>query len=227
MPLITIPVKYYTYDFYQKKFSSVLIDREYFVEEEWKELYFRDKPSGYTISNLGHVRKPDGSESPLYYDKDGYTRFSLYIPKHHPVYKNSKRIAYPYKTHRAVAELFLVNPDPSEYNLVMHCNDIHDCNVYLNLMWGNAQMNMDDKHFSDRHRYLRGSDKSESIFSEYDVRKICECLYVKNIKKIPAIIKENGYENRDSVFLKSYKNLIHNVKSKHCWLHVISEYTEI
>lgn len=127
------PVKRLYFDNNKNKVKTYLVYESHTIIEEWKELYFRGKPSGYLISNIGEVRKPNGSISPLYYDKDGYTRFCLYIPKNHPIYKNNKRIAYPYKTHRAVAELFVTNANPSENDIVMHLNDVPDCNVYLNL----------------------------------------------------------------------------------------------
>ena len=224
MMIYKIPTKLYEYDFEEKKFVPMMVDLEYDITEEWKELYFRDKPSGYMISNTGKVKKPDGSDSPLYYDKDGYTRFSLYIPKNLPVYKNKRRIAYPYKTHRAVAELFVVNIDPNEYNIVMHKNDIPDCNFAINLQWGTSQMNMDDKAISCRSRYLSGEEKPDSIFTEKDVRKICDCIYKHNITNVDAIMNYCKIGNRSKAYIKSFRNLIHNVKSKHCWKYIISEY---
>lgn len=222
-----IPTKMFTYDFYERRFKPIIIDQVYSINEEFKELTFRGKPSGYLVSNIGRVKKPNGEDSPLYYDKDGYTRFCLYIPKNHPIYKNSKRIAYPYKTHRAVAELFVVNPDPTEYDIIMHKNDIPDCNFYVNLMWGNSQMNMDDKHFSHRERYLRGEEKSDALFNEKDVREICECIYVHNIRKTKDVIKFLNKENIDPLLMISYKNLIANIRKKHCWKYIIKEYTDL
>ena len=219
-----IPTKLYDFDFETHTFSAILVNVEYDIEEKWKELYFRDKPSGYMISNTGKVKKPDGSDSPLYYDKNGYTRFCLYIPKNHPLYKNERRIAYPYKTHRAVAELFLKNPNPDEYTIVMHKNDIPDCNFAVNLSWGSPQMNMDDKAISGRSRYLHGEEKPDSIFKESEVRKICDCIYKHNIRKSKQIIKYCGVENRDSKYINSFKILIQNIKRKHCWRYIISEY---
>ena len=220
----TIPFKYYDFDFINKRFYSVIIDRDVYIEEIWKELYYLNKPSGYFVSNTGKVRRPDNTLAKLYYDKDGYTRFCLYIPKNNPVYNNKKAIRYPYKTHRAVAELFCLNLDPNEYNIVMHKNDIHDCNFAINLMWGTSQINMDDKFFSNRYRYLKGEEKPDSIFSEYDVRKVCDCIFNKEIKSTNKIIKICGYENRDEIFKASFKNLIANIKKKHCWKYIIKEF---
>lgn len=221
---IIIPVKKLYFNYEKQYFDSYLEDCEFTIVEEWKELYFRGKPSGYMISNLGQVKKPNGEIAPLYYDKDGYTRFCLYIPRNHPVYKNNKRIAYPYKTHRAVAELFITNPNPTEYDIVMHLNDIPDCNYVVNLRWGSAQENMDDKKYSGRSKYLKGEEKPDSIFSEKDAKDICNLLYNENITKKSDIIKKLGYENRDSVFLKSFSNLIANIKRGHCWKYISDQY---
>ena len=221
---VVIPVKTIYFDYKSKKYKSYLTDEHYTVSEVWKQLYFRNKPSGYMISNLGHVKKPDGTDAPLYYDKNGYTRFCLYIPKNNPIYRNTKRIAYPYKTHRAVAELFVVNPDPTEYDIVMHLNDIPDCNISMNLRWGTAQDNMNDKKISGRSRYLRGEEKSDSLFSEKDAKDICNLIYNEGLQKKSDIIKAMGYQYRDLIFLKSYKNLIKNIKSGHCWKHIRDMY---
>ena len=219
-----LPVINYFYDDKLKKYSSFITIVLTPIEEEWKVFYFRNKRTGYEISNMGRVRRPDGDIAKLYYDKDGYTRFCLYIPKDDPTFKNKKAIRYPYKTHRAVAELFVVNDNPSEYNIVMHRNDIPDCNVYLNLMWGTPKMNMDDKFYSGRSRYLQGEEKPDSKFTQQDVRDICNCIYNLDITTANEIIKHLGYEDRDPVFLKSFKNLISNIKRKHCWKFIIQEY---
>ena len=194
------------------------------IKEEWKDFYFLNKNTGYKISNLGNIKKPDGSIAKLYYDKDGYTRFCLYIPKNDPVFLNKKAIRYPYKTHRAVAELFVKNKDPKNKTIVMHKNDISDCNLYLNLKWGTPQENMDDKKKSGRSKYLRGEESSNNKFKEKDVRDICNCIYNLNLLGYNEIIQHMGYENSDTEFLKSYKILISNIKKKHCWRYIIEEY---
>ena len=222
--IYTIPTKLYEYDVINDKFIPKIVNLDYDIQEDWKELYFRDKPSGYTISNTGKVKKPDGSDAPLYYDKDGYTRFCLYIPKNNSVYKNKHKIAYPYKTHRAVAELFVKNNDPNEYNIVMHRNDIPDCNFAINLQWGTAYMNMKDKTMSGRAYYLSGEEKPDSIFTEKDVRKICNCIYHDGIRKTEHILQRCNISNRSKAYINSFRNLIQNVKRKHCWKYIIDEY---
>lgn len=222
--IVLLPYKKIYFNMIKNKYESMLFYEFVLIEEEWKELYFQNKPSGYMISNLGQVKKPDGTDAPLYYDKDGYTRFCLYIPKNNPIYKNKKRIAYPYKTHRAVASLFVTNKNPNENELVMHKNDIRDCNIYLNLKWGTSKENMDDKFYSGRSKYLIGAEKSESLFSEKDAKDICHVIYDLNITKKSEIIKYLGYQDRNEIFLKSYGNLIQNIKRGHCWKYIRDQY---
>ena len=222
--IVFLPVKQkIVLDGVEKETSVYLIRK---VKEEWKELIFKGKPSGYKISNLGDVKKPDGTPSPLYYDKDGYTRFCLYIPKNNEVYKNDKRIAYPYKTHRAVAELFVHNPNPEKYTLVRHLNDMPDCNFAINLEWGDPQMNMDDKKRAGRSRYLKGEEKVDAIFTEKEVHKLCDVMYNKNITSSSDIIKYLGYTKKSKKFIRQYKTLIANVKRKHCWKFISDQYTK-
>ena len=76
---VVIPVKEIYLNKKKNKFKTYLVYVRKLITEEWKELYFRGKPSGYMVSNLGQVKKPDGTISPLYYDKDGYTRGFVYI----------------------------------------------------------------------------------------------------------------------------------------------------
>ena len=221
---IILPVKLYEYDFYTKSYDIVMVNKEVDIDERWEDVIFRNKRSGYKISNLGNVKKPNGDPAPIYFDKDGYTRFNLYIPKNNKIYNNKEKISYPYKIHRAVAEAFVENPDPRKYKLVMHRNDIRDCNVYTNLMWGDSQMNMDDKKASNRSHYLKGEEKSEAMFDEDIVRKVCECVYIKGMHYKKDIIKELGMSERSPEYLKSFKNLIANIIKKHCWKYIIDEY---
>jgi hypothetical protein len=197
------------------------------IEEEFKPFIYKGIDSGYKVSNLGNIINREGKRAPLYYDKDGYTRFSLYIPKNDPDFKNEKAIRYPYKTHRAVAELFVENPEPDINKLVLHKNDIRDCNIAVNLMWGTPQDNMDDKNNSGRGKYLKGEEKPDAIFTENDVREICDCIYNKGYRATKDILAELGHLNDDETFLKSYKNLISNIRKRHCWLYIIEEFEKM
>lgn len=221
---ITLPRKRFYLDTKKGEFVCYSENDIVDINEEWKELPFRGHMSGYMISNIGRVKGPDGQLRKLYYDKDGYTRFNLYIPKNDPVYKNSEKISYPYKTHRAVAELFVINHDPNTNKLVMHLNDIPDCNIYLNLIWGTGQMNMDDKKNSGRSKYLRGEEKTDHMFTEDIVREVCDIVYNKGIHVKKEIIHELGYDDKSDEWKQSFKNLIHNIIRGHCWKYIRDEY---
>ena len=213
-------VKQYTYN--NGVHGNKLLYTLFSVNEEWKELSFRNKPSGYRISNLGNVIRPDGKPAALYYDKNGYTRFSLYIEKNNPVYHNKKAIRYAYKTHRAVAELFVENPDPEINTIVLHLNDIPDNNVYLNLKWGSYQDNMTDKILSGRERYLIGTEKPDSKYKIRTIRRICDLIYNEGVDKPSNIIKIMGYP--EDISRESLRVLIKNIKSGHCWKFIRDEY---
>lgn len=221
---IILPVKIQYYDYTNKKFANKIVDIPMDVEEEWDDVWYKGCITGYKISNLGNVMRPDGSPAKLYYDKDGYTRFCLYLPKNSPLVNNREAIRYPVKTHRAVALSFVDNPDPHRNSLVMHKNDIPDCNIWMNLKWGSPQENMDDKFHSGRSRYLKGEEKVEAKFTENDVRKICDCIYNKGIRNPHDIVRELSIPIDDAVYVKSYITLIHNIKRHHCWNHIIKEY---
>ena len=133
------------YDEKTDKYIVISKPEKITYKEEWKYVVFRGIETKYQISNYGRVKNPNGEICTLYYDKNGYTRFSLWIPKNDPVMKNEKPIRYPYKTHRAVAEAFVPNDDPESKRIVMHKNDIEDCNFYTNLKWGTPIENMQDK----------------------------------------------------------------------------------
>ena len=216
--IIYLPTKKYIINPKTKKFDSYLYLVKHEFDEVWKDFYFKGFKTGYKVSNLGRVEKPDGNMAKLYYDKDGYTRFCVYIPKGTNEFTKNKAIRYPYKTHRAVAELFIPNPNPEIYKIIMHKNDIPDCNIYLNLDWGTYQENMDDKLYSGHAKYLFGENKVEAKFTESQVRQICDCLYNLNITKSKDIIKYLGYDIKDESFLKSFKILIANIKKRHCWV---------
>ena len=218
------------YNLYKGEYEVVtdLIEIDY--DEVWKTFYFKGPqtngerlPTPYKISNYGRVKGPNDQIRPLYYDKDGYTRFSVWIPKNDPIIKNEKSIRYAYKTHRAVAEAFVKNEHPNWNKLVMHKNDIRDCNFYTNLVWGNPNDNMQDKIVKGRLRVLHGSNKPDSKFKEADVIEICELL-ASGHKNNQEIIYLLGKSKMDADYLNSYNNLIQNVKCRHCWREITEKY---
>ena len=59
--IIYLPVKESYFDLKSGEFGSRMITKSIDIEEQWKEFYFRNKRTGYMISNLGRVKRPDGS----------------------------------------------------------------------------------------------------------------------------------------------------------------------
>lgn len=193
------------------------------AKEEWKPFIYDGIDSGWKISSYGRVKNRTGAYARILYDRDGYTRFSFYIPKNDPIFNNGdKPIEKIVKTHRAVAEAFVENDNPMFKTIVMHLNDIPDCNFAVNLKWGTPMENMRDKKLSNRSRYLRGEEKPDSVFKEKDVHFIC--YHLERGKSYSEIIKEAGYSDMPEAFLKSYRILMANVKKKHCWKYIADQY---
>lgn len=82
---------------------------------------------------------------------------------------------------------------------------------------------MQDKIIKGRLRVLHGSNKPDSKFNENDVKEICELLE-NGYRNDFEIMKLLGKTDKDVEYLKSYKNLIQNIKQRHCWLDVVNNY---
>ena len=219
--LISIPVKSIVMDPRSGTTKSVLRTEFYDIDEEWRPFIYASTDSGWKISNYGRVKNRKGELVTLHYDKDGYTRFCFYIPKDDEIYLNDKPIHSVVKTHRAVALAFIDNDDPKK-DIVMHKNDIPDCNFAINLKWGTSKENMDDKRLSNRSFYHRGEETTMSKFKEKDVHFICNCLEHK--MSYGEIIASAGYRDMPESFLKSYRILMINLKRRHIWKYITDQY---
>ena len=215
-------VKYIIDDPKTNMTKSILKTEFFDIEEEWKPFIYAGIDSGWKISSFGRVKNRSGNLVKLHYDKDGYTRFCFYIPKNDEIYCNYKPIESIVKTHRAVASAFIENDEPETKVLVMHKNDIRDCNFALNLKWGTYQENMDDKKESNRAVYARGEEKPEAKWKEKDIHFICNC-FEKGLS-IDDILQSSGYINKPDEELKSYKILINNLKKRHIWKRITDQY---
>ena len=222
---VIIPVKHSYLNGRTGKFDYYLENREVDIQEKWKEVVLQhDYRPGLLISNLGNIKCINGSPKTVHYDRDGYQRISIKIPPHTPGYDNEREKSTTVGVHRLVAIAFVPNPEPETRTLVLHNNDIRDCNVYLNLRWGTPQMNMDDKKYSGRSRYLKGEEKTDSFFTEDIVHQVCDVVYNQGIHTKKEIIAILGYERMPKDWIYSFKNLIHNIINGHCWKYIRDTY---
>lgn len=98
----------------------------------WKTI---QNTSYYEINELGEVRNTNtGKLRKHSYNEDGYPFIRLTVAP----YKQRK-----FFVHRLIAENFIKNPKPDEYNIVLHLDDnVKNFNID-NLKWGTQKMNME------------------------------------------------------------------------------------
>ena len=100
-----------------------------------------------------------------YTDRDGYLRC---------VNHDSERKYY-IAVHRAVAEVFVKNPEPKKYNIVNHINSVRDDNRPENLEWVDSKLNRQHCDVSGNWN-CKGSKHSQALLSEEKVVKICHMI---------------------------------------------------
>lgn len=94
---------------------------------EWKTI---NETDAYEISSTGLLRiKASGTIKSLLYDHDGYVRYPITVNG-----KRKNRFA-----HRLVAEAFI--PNPENYPIVHHKDNVRDNNDVSNLMWSTHKYN--------------------------------------------------------------------------------------
>lgn len=118
----------------------------------------------------------------LYYDKDNKTRMLV---------------------HRLVALAFIPNDDPEHKTQVNHIDGNPENNRVENLEWITPEGNMQHAFAHNLVRVPQGSDRSNAVFTEDDVRKICwlmtkgykarkiyEIMYDENLSYNPLLTRE-------------------------------------
>jgi hypothetical protein len=105
-------------------------DLNKYENEEWK-LYKKTTHKEYYVSNFGRIRNKENVFNPS--PHNGYYNVTIN--------KKTKAI------HIIVAELFVENPKPGEYNIVNHIDANKLNNKAENLEWVNQQINM--QHAAD------------------------------------------------------------------------------
>lgn len=162
---------------------------------------------GYYISPRGHLYTrvdPQGRLTPRLNKKGTYVklkwrkvRLSIGTNGYYStrVYKNYECIHL--SIHRLVAQVYIPNPDPSKYSVVMHLDNNRLNNRVSNLKWGTVQENVDQMWSDGRGR----------TGSKYDVNGIIEAK-IRGVKS-REVAKVFGLSRRyvDKFWL-TYKNSV-------------------
>ena len=118
------------------------------MEEIWKDIKFTDTDSIeydytglYQISNMGRVRSIER------YDANGHLLkervLKSYMDKLGYLYNVLCKIGKTknFRTHRLVAHMFVENPNPKEFTIVNHKDEVKNDNVWTNLEWCDFKYN--------------------------------------------------------------------------------------
>lgn len=160
----------------------------------------------YHISNFGRVFSTKANKILNYSISDGgYARVGVRTFE-----KEAKLVL----VHRAVLLAFNYNP----YYKELECNHIDGNklnNFIYNLEWVTRKENAE--HASRENLYLKGMDAPGSLYSDYQIRKICEGL----MQRLPheTIAKNAGIIYNDSV-----RSTIVQIKRGKAWKHISLDY---
>lgn len=154
------------------------IDDDKFIR--W--IYLKSVKTKYMITINGdviHIKKKSKKILKHHLDKDGYHHVNIYI--------NGK--GYYCSVHRLVATAFIPNPDNKEQ--VNHKDGDKDHNYVSNLEWASPQENIRHAFMTGLSTAKKGSSHPNSVYSEEQIRKVCEYLS-ENKKKMKEISKLTG-----------------------------------
>lgn len=166
-------------------------------KEEFKRIILDGKLTTYLVSSYGYVLNTNyrmtGKTHVLKdrVDENGY--HSVYI------YYNGNRTAF--KVHRLVAEHFILNPENKPE--VNHIDGDKSHNEVWNLEWATRTENMQHAVRTGLHKALTGEDHPESIYSNDEVRNVCE-LIATGKYSVTEISEMTGM-NRSSVSNIAFK----------------------
>jgi hypothetical protein len=173
-------------------------------DPEWKDVIVDGMKLPYQVSNTGVVKNSSGRTmkhvSPGRKKKLKYIRVPLIVG-----HKQTK-----FLVHRLVAQTFIPNPENKPQ--VNHINGKKDCNWVGNLEWVTAKENMD--HAVRINLFTsRGVDHPENVYTESQIRKVCELLQEGKLK--PGQI-----ENITGV----HRNIVGHILRKETWVHISKDY---
>ena len=196
-------------DMYYKK-SCIRHD-----DEVWKRLIYLGHKTSYEVSNYGAVRNVStGQILRTYPSRDGsnnlsYVRFGVLITSNNGWRRRANVVV-----HRAVALMFIPNPDNKEQ--VNHKNgDIYD-NRVENLEWVSCQENI-------AHAIENGfRGEHPKLWSEHDIRLICKALK-EHCTRVTAYAKYKDQLETKHTF-DQFSAAFYRVKYKTAWTNISKEY---
>lgn len=159
----------------------------------------------FSINMLGDLIKTEtGKKVRPYTDRDGYLRYAAYFSG------KTKHIA----RHRAIAEVFVDNPNPIKFNIVNHKNGIRNDNRPENLEWVNAAVNRQCSDACGAWN-VRGERHSQAKLTDLQVIEICKLLNKGEVKvqDIAEMYNVTRYN-------------ITSIKQGWSWRHIIEEYLD-
>lgn len=140
------------------------------------------KLTHYTVTTLGEVYTLSGGKRRRLkpsIDKNGYHIVGLVV--------DGKRLSV--GVHRLVASTFIRNPKNKDE--VNHKDGDKSKNDIFNLEWSTRGENM--KHAYETGLTKRGEDKTNSVYTESQIRRVCE-LIEDNVKTRQEIVEETGVQ---------------------------------
>lgn len=168
-----------------KKFEIVPSKPEFSVSEDGLIMF----------TSTGTILKP-------YVDKDGYHRVKNF---------SSGGKSHYIAVHRAVAEVFVRNPNPKVFKIVNHLDNVKSNNHKTNLEWTTESLNRVHAVHANGTSSVRNNVK----FKEEQVRKVCKLLSLGY--RIVDIVKLTGVDRFNVMAIRSGKS----------WVQISSEFESL
>ena len=122
-------------------------------------------------------------------DRDGYFQLNLYN-------KNGRKL---FRVHRLVAEQYINNPDPDNYKMIDHIDQINTNNNKNNLRWVNNSLNKINSktHKNNKlgHKYLRFIE--DKHLYKFHIPRLRICKYFKTIDEAIKYRDDFYYNNKE------------------------------
>lgn len=196
-------------------------------EEEWRTVIL-DKGrhninNKYEVSSFGRVRDTTHNNKiiPIFdsnkKNRKGqhWKRVSLYF---------NKDTYFKISVHRLVALAFLGNP-PEKDSQVNHKDGNPENNYYGNLEWVTMSENMQHAFDNNLVTVHIGENRSNSIFTEDDVRAICYLMEKGyKAKAIYEILFDNMMTYNTEITRSRINNLMKHIRKKTHWKHISVHY---